>query len=450
MASFWFDHAWLPDGWARQVRVETAGQTILSVEHPVAPMPGDARHAIALPGLANLHSHAFQHAMAGLAERAGGDGNDSFWTWRHRMYDLVGRLTPDHLQAIAAMAQIEMLEAGFTRVGEFHYLHHQSDGTPYDAPAEMAAALAAAASETGIGLTLLPVFYAHAGFGGTPPEPAQRRFITDLDGYARLLDDSRQAIAGLDGAVIGVAPHSLRAVTLPELAAVANMLPDAPVHIHVAEQTGEVADCLAWSGQRPIQLLLGSLPVDARWCLVHATHAEPSELQAMAHSGAVVGLCPITEANLGDGLFPAAEWRTLGGRWGIGSDSNIRIDASEELRLLEYGQRLRRQRRNLLCADGRSTGTTLFGEALAGGAQALGVAGTGLAAGAPADFITLGADLEHVAGDAIMDRWIFARGAAAIDGVWRAGRQLVSGGRHVARDRLAARHAACLQSLLAG
>ncbi len=450
MASFWFDHAWLPTGWARHVRVETLGSTIEAVHHPVAPTPLDQRYSIALPGLPNLHSHAFQHAMAGLAERAGGKADDNFWTWRQLMYGQVARLAPEQLLAIAAMAQIEMLEAGLTRVGEFHYLHHQSDGTPYDAPAEMAAALAAAASETGIGLTLLPVFYAHAGFGGVPPEPAQRRFITDLDGYARLLDESGRAIAGLDGAVLGVAPHSLRAVTLQELSAVANLRPGAPVHIHIAEQTGEVADCLAWSGQRPIALLMASLGVDARWCLVHATHAEPPELQAMARSGAVAGLCPITEANLGDGLFPAAEWRSLGGRYGVGSDSNVRIDACEELRLLEYGQRLQHRRRNILCADDSTTGATLFAESLTGGAQALGVPAAGLAPGAPADWVVLRADHAGLAGNSLFDRLIFVRGTAAVEGVWRAGRQVVSEGRHVARDAVAARYAATMDALLAG
>jgi formimidoylglutamate deiminase len=450
VASFWFDHAWLASGWARHVRVTTAGGSITSVTAATAARPDDARHAIALPGLPNLHSHAFQHAMAGLAERAGAEGQDDFWTWRHLMYDQVNRLAPDQLQAIAAMAQIEMLEAGFTRVGEFHYVHHQPDGSAYDAPAEMAAAIAAAASETGIGLTLLPVFYAHAGFAGAPPLPGQRRFITDLDFFARLLDESRRALAGLDGAVLGVAPHSLRAVTLPELATVAGLLPGAPVHIHIAEQTGEVSDCLAWSGQRPVALLCDSVPVDPRWCLVHATHVEAYELAQMAASGAVVGLCPITEANLGDGLFPATEWRKLGGRYGIGSDSNVRIDAAEELRLLEYGQRLQRRQRNIICSTGSSTGATLFAAALAGGAQALGVSGAGLVPGAPADFITLRADHPGIAGDMLLDRWIFTRGTDAIDGVWRGGRQLVADGRHAARDALSARHAAAIRSLLDG
>lgn len=444
-----FDHALLPDGWARDVRVRIAGATIAAIEPDAAPAPDDVRHAIGVPGMSNLHSHAFQYAMAGLAERAGSGGNDSFWTWRALMYDQVARLTPDDLRAIAAMAQVEMLESGFTRVGEFHYLHHRPDGGRYDAPAEMAAAVADAARTTGIALTLLPVFYAHAGFGGRAPEAGQRRFVTDLDGFATLLDDCARSLRGLDGAVLGVAPHSLRAVTAAELGAVAALRPGAPVHIHVAEQVREVEDCVAWSGQRPIAYLLDHADVDARWCLVHATHADPAELIGMAARDAVVGLCPITEANLGDGLFPAPAWRDLGGAFGIGSDSNVRIDASEELRLLEYGQRLRHRGRNVLAADGGSTGGWLFGAALRGGAQALGASSGGLAVGETADLVALKPDHACIAGDTLLDRWIFARGGAAIEGVWRGGRQVVAAGRHVARDPIAASYSRTIARLLA-
>ncbi|HVF92988.1 MAG TPA: formimidoylglutamate deiminase, partial [Sphingomonas sp.] len=420
MTSIWFEQALLPQGWAGQVRIGIADGLIASVEPGVEPLPGDVRHATAIPGLPNLHSHSFQRLMAGLAEAPSGPAHDDFWTWRDLMYRLVGGLTPDDVAAIAAMAFVEMLEAGFTRVGEFHYLHHQPDGTRYADPAEMAAAIARAAAETGIALTLLPVFYAHSGFGGAPPSEAQRRFVNDLDGFARLLDASRGAVAGLPGALVGVAPHSLRAVTPDELLALETMALATPIHLHVAEQLNEVTDCIAWSGQRPVAWLLDHAPVDQRWCLVHATHVDADELAAVATSGAVVGLCPITEANLGDGIFPADAYR---GAFGIGSDSNVRIDAAEELRMLEYGQRLALRRRTVLAATDVPTGRTLIGAAVAGGGQALGC-DSGLAIGAPADFVALSDD-PLGKGDRVLDRWIFAGGGPRVDAVWRAGRQVV-------------------------
>jgi formiminoglutamate deiminase len=358
---------------------------------------------------------------------------------------------PEDVEAIAALAYAEMLETGFTRVGEFHYLHHDRDGRPYADPAEMAARIAAAADASGIGLTLLPVFYAHAGFGGLEPHAGQARFVHGLDGFARLLEASRAAVSGLEDARVGVAPHSLRAVTANELTALVAMAGEGPIHIHIAEQVKEVEDCLVWCGQRPVDWLVARYGVDARWCLVHATHMTPGEIGRLARSGAVAGLCPITEANLGDGLFQAETFLEQGGRFGVGSDSNVLIDAAEELRTLEYGQRLTRRGRNLLAgAPGRSTGGDLFRGALAGGAQALGVE-AGLAVGAPADIVSL--DLSHPSlagrsGDALLDSWIFgARGA--VDGVWRRGRQVVSGGRHHARAGIEARYRNALVRLLA-
>lgn len=437
MTTIWFEQALLPAGWSERVRVSIADGLIARVEADVDAAPDDARHWTGLPGLPNLHSHAFQRAMAGLAEARGAGGQDDFWSWRTAMYALVATLTPDDVATIAAMAQVEMMEAGFTRVGEFHYLHHAPDGRPYDDRAAMAAALAAAATESGIGLTLLPVFYAHSDFGGAAPNAGQARFINDLDGFAALVDASRAALSGLDAAVVGVAPHSLRAVTPDELRVLQDM--PGPVHIHIAEQTREVEACVAWSGQRPVAWLLDHADVDARWCLVHATHVDAAEVTGMARSGAVMGLCPITEANLGDGVFPAADWR---GPFGVGSDSNVRIDAAEELRLLEYGQRLIRRQRNVLAGE-RSTGTTMFAGAVAGGAQALGIDG-GIVVGAPADLIALRRDDTPAMGDAAIDRWVFARGGSAIDGVWRGGRQYVADGRHVARDAVTARYAQCM------
>lgn len=451
--TLFFDAAWLAGGWARHVRITVADGQIAAIMADQAPIAGETRHGWAMPGLPNLHSHAFQRAMAGLAERAG-PGADSFWTWREAMYRFVGQVTPEDLLAIAAQAQVEMLETGFTRVGEFHYLHHDAAGQPYADRAQMAAAVVAAAQETGIGLTLLPVLYSHSGFGGQAPSAGQARFITDLDGFARLMEAARGHAAALPDAVVGVAPHSLRAVTLGQLAQVPALAQGAPIHIHIAEQVKEVDDCLAWSGQRPVELLLDRAQVAAQWCLVHATHMTPAETQALARSGAVAGLCPITEANLGDGIFPAGAFLAAAGRIGVGSDSNVRIDAAEELRLLEYGQRLDQRGRAVLAqGPGASTGETLLRACLAGGAQALGQVCTGLAVGSPADFVTLDPAHPALAGhgpDSAIDAWIFAGGSGLVDGVWRRGRQVVQDGRHIARDAVAARYRATMAALLRG
>jgi len=446
-----FAAALLPEGWAANVRVEMADGLIAAVSVDAAPADGDERHAIALPGLPNLHSHAFQRGMAGLGERRGGDGQDSFWSWREVMYRFLAKIEPGDLQAIAALAYAEMLESGFTRVGEFHYLHHGVDGRPYGNRAEMAVALAAAADETGIGLTLLPVYYAQAGFGGLPPGDGQWRFINDLDGYAQLHAASRKALSALSDANLGIAPHSLRAVTPEALSALVQMDAGAPIHIHIAEQQREVDDCVAWSGARPVAWLLANAAVDGRWCLVHATHIDDDEIAGIARSGAVVGLCPITEANLGDGLFPAPAYTALGGRYGLGSDSNVRIDAAEEIRLLEYGQRLQTQTRNVLASAVRTnTGAALFAAAVSGGAQALGVS-AGIAAGQAADFFSLNAD--HPAligrdGDALLDAWAFCAGRDAIDRVWRRGVAVVENGRHRQRTAINQRYAQTLRRLL--
>lgn len=412
---------------------------------------GDSTHAIGLPGMPNLHSHAFQRGMAGLAE-VRGPQHDSFWSWRDVMYRFVEKLEPASLHAIAALAYMEMLEAGFTRVGEFHYLHHAPDGMTYDDPAELSQAIFAAAEETGIGITHLPVFYAHGGFGGAEPNVGQRRFVTDLDGYARLIDAIRSVSAGLPDAIVGVAPHSLRAVTEAELKALDGFASGLPVHIHIAEQTGEVADSIAWSGQRPVEWLMAHAQVDARWCLVHATHVTDAEVAAIAHSQAVVGLCPVTEANLGDGIFPGTAFRDQQGRYGVGSDSNVMIDMAEELRWLEYGQRLALRARNVL-ADGAggSTGQAIFTAALKGGAQALGC-GSGIAVGQSADMIALDdrhASLAGRASASIIDSFLFAAGRQAIATVWRRGTVVVREGRHVARDAIVARYRQALGALLA-
>ncbi|WBY07347.1 formimidoylglutamate deiminase [Sphingomonas sp. 7/4-4] len=450
MQGWWFETALLPDGWAERVRMTAENGSILALTPGVAPEPGDERHGVALPGIANLHSHAFQRGMAGMAERRG-PAADSFWTWRDVMYRFANAIGPDELEAIAALAFVEMLEAGFVRVGEFHYIHHDIHGAPFADPAEMGARLAAAALETGIGLTLLPVLYMASGFGGAAPRPEQRRFVHDVRGYARLVEASRRAVAGLPDARVGVAPHSLRAVTPEGLAAAVEIGGDGPVHIHIAEQTGEVEDCLCHHGRRPVEWLLEYAPVDPRWCLVHATHVTMAELEGIARSSAVAGLCPVTEANLGDGIFPATDFVAAGGRFGVGSDSNVLIDMAQELRSLEYSQRLARRERNLLSSPARpSTGRTLFDAVGKAGAQALGMDSHDLAPGARADFVTL--DRGHPtlagrAGDALLDAFVFADSRGMIDGVWRGGRQWVKGGRHVARDIVVARYVRALAGL---
>ncbi|MBV9750597.1 MAG: formimidoylglutamate deiminase, partial [Acetobacteraceae bacterium] len=294
------DAALLPDGWARGVALDVTGGNIVSFTANASPAGRERLPGIALPGLPNLHSHTFQRAMAGLTETRGPNA-DSFWTWRQAMYAFLDRLLPDDVEAIAAFAMMEMLEHGFTAVAEFHYLHHDPAGRPYADLAEMSARIAATAAQTGIGLTLLPALYAQGGFGGQPAQPGQRRFLNDTERFLRLLDAARRAVAPLDDAVVGVAPHSLRAVSPDALGELLAAVPDGPVHIHVAEQAREVEDCLAWSGQRPVAWLLAHAPADRRWCLVHATHMDAAELRDLAASAAVAGLCPITEANLGDG-----------------------------------------------------------------------------------------------------------------------------------------------------
>lgn len=437
MSRLHFASALLPSGWANDVQVVITAGAIAAVTPDVAPAAGDERHAVALPGLASLHSHAFQRGMAGLAELRG-DSTDTFWTWRETMYRFALAMTPDDVAAVATLLYVEMLEQGFTHVGEFHYLHHDRDGSHYTDPAEMAARIAQAAEASSIGLTLLPSFYAHGSFGGAAPHDGQRRFICSVDQFTTLMAASRKVIATLPGANIGIAPHSLRAVTPDELAAIIPLADGGPVHIHAAEQVKEVEDCLAWSGRRPVQWLVEHAPLDQRWCLIHATHTTDAEVAAFAKTSAIAGLCPITEASLGDGIFPAREFLDAGGMFGVGTDSNVLVGVADELRQLEYGQRLKHRARNVLSSGaGRSTGRTLFDEALAGGARALAQPIAGLTPGARADIVTL--DTSHPslagrAGDAMIDGWIFAAGNCAIDCVWAGGSKVVERGRHKLRQ----------------
>ena len=443
------DTALLPEGWRADVRLTIRDGRIAALVAGATPVPGDERHAILLPAMANLHSHAFQRGMAGLAERRSAQA-ESFWSWRDVMYRFALAIDPEQMQAVAELAYMEMLEAGFCRVGEFHYLHHDRDGQRYGNIAENAERIAAAAAATGIGLTLLPVFYTRSGFGGAKPAEAQRRFVNSPDSFARLLEGCQAAVRPLAGAIVGVAPHSLRAVTPDELAMACTLLPDAPVHLHIAEQIQEVEDCLAWSGQRPVEWLLDHAAVDANWCLVHATHMDGKETRQLAQSGAIAGLCPVTEANLGDGIFAAQEFSAVGGRFGIGTDSNVLIGLADELRQLEYSQRLLRRARTVLAPPGGSTGRALFEGALQGGHAALGAGAPGLRPGAGADIASL--DPQHpaiasLAGDALLDAWIFAGGAKLVDCVWVRGLKQVAGGRHAGRRAIVRRFEAAVAAL---
>ena len=431
-------HALLPEGWQENVRIVIEGSRIVAATAGVLPGPSDERHAVILPAPGNVHSHAFQHAMAGLAERRG-SGSDSFWTWRETMYRIALAMQPDDVEAVAAMLYVRMLEAGFGRVGEFHYLHHDRDGAAYADIGEMAARIASASETAGIGLTLLPVFYAHSGFGPADPLPEQRRFVSSLDSFSRLVERSREIVSALPGAVLGLAPHSLRAATPAEIARLLPLAKGGPIHIHVAEQTAEVAACEHHHGVRPVRLLLDSAPIDWQWCLIHATHMTESEIAGLAARGAVAGLCPITEANLGDGIFAGTAFRDAGGRFAVGSDSNISISLSGELRQYEYSQRLALRVRNAIADPGRSTGRTLFTEALAGSGQALAGA-TGIVTGGHADLLALDASAApHLKGDALLDGWIFGDDIR-IDSVWSGGRKQVEAGRHVRRPAIEARY----------
>ncbi|GAB2577780.1 formimidoylglutamate deiminase [Dyella jejuensis] len=403
-----------------------------------------------LPGMPNLHSHAFQRAMAGLAERRG-PGDDSFWTWRETMYGFAARIGPDALQAIAAQLYVEMLKAGYTQVCEFHYLHHQPDGTPYAQPEAMSLALIEAAREAGIALTLLPVLYMSGGFDGRPLTPRQRRFGHDLDSYLSLL--ARLRTLQSDRLRVGVALHSLRAI--PESAwrevIGSDALKTGPIHIHVAEQIGEVQDCLATRGARPVEWLFDHAPVDQRWCLVHATHLTEAETAQLARSGAVAGLCPTTEANLGDGLFPLARYLDAHGTLGIGSDSHISISPVEELRWLEYGQRLSTRHRNVAARHaGDSVGETLWHAALQGGAQASGLAIGALDAGARADFIVLDGNAPLLAARdsrSVMDSFLFAGNTPLVRDVMAGGEWVVRDFQHRDEARIAARYRAVMEQM---
>ena len=449
--------ALLPSGWARDVRIEidTLGN-IASVSAGASPEGAERLAGPALPGMANLHSHAFQRAMAGLAEVRGPD-EDDFWTWRDWMYRFVLRLTPPQAQAVARQVYIEMLCHGYTAVAEFHYVHNDSEGRPYARRAEMLLRHLAAARETGIAITLLPSLYAWSNFGARPLHPRQRRFASDPGTVLGMLQIARAAAPGDPEVNVGVAPHSLRAVDTGQLdellAGLCALDPEAPIHIHAAEQTKEVKHCVKWSGKRPVEWLLARMPVDARWCVVHATHMSAQETAGLARSGAVAGLCPTTEANLGDGVFPLLDYRAAGGRYGIGGDSHVSRNPAEELRALEYAQRLTLRRRILVVReDQHAAGTTLWLEAAAGGGWATGRSMGAIAPGLRADLVVLDPAHPNLAarsGDGIANALIFGGGERVVRDVMVGGRWRVRAGHHPLAEEAAAAYRSALGELLA-
>jgi formimidoylglutamate deiminase len=420
-----------------------------------APRNGEAGERIGrfiLPGMPNLHSHAFQRAMAGLAERRG-PGEDSFWTWRETMYAFAEAINPDDMKAIATQLYVEMVKAGYTQVCEFHYLHHGPRGVAYADPAAMSLALIEAAKEAGIGLTLLPVLYMTGGFDGRPLTERQQRFRHDVGQYVSLLE--RLVPMQNDMLKVGIALHSQRAVPEEAMRAVlaTGIAQGLPIHIHIAEQIGEVQDCLAVRGARPVEWLLDHADVNERWTLIHATHLTGHETQRIAQSGAVAGLCPTTEANLGDGLFPLADFIDAGGTLGIGSDSHISVSPVEELRWLEYGQRLMTRHRNVASRKPEeSTGVTLWQRALDGGARAAGADIGRLGQGARADLLVLdeNAPLLAARDEAdVIDTFLFAGNTPLVRDVMVGGAWRVRDYTHVAEARAAVDYRRTVEKLAA-
>ena len=444
MTAVFAKRALLPEGWRDAVRLEIDGLKIASVVADATAKPGDTRVDSLLPALANLHSHTFQRAMAGMTERRGA-GPDSFWTWRDLMYRFLDVLTPEDIEAIAALAFMEMQEQGFAAVAEFHYVHHQKNGARFSDVAELSQRIIAAAKSTGIGLTHLPVLYARGGLDNAALAGGQLRFGNSVEQLLVLRDGAASTIKRELSADsrIGVAPHSLRAVSKAQLAETAKACADGPIHIHVAEQTREVEDVLQATGKRPLRLLLDTCEVSANWCLIHATHLDEGETRDMAQSRAVAGLCPITEANLGDGTFAAVNFLAAAGTFGIGTDSNICITAAGELAQLEYSQRLLHKERNILAESNGSTGQFLWRGAAKGGAQALQRNSGAISPGKLADLVAIDSDTEMLAGltaEQLLDGLVFASRAPHVTDLWSAGRHCVKGGRHIARDAIAKRY----------
>lgn len=435
--------AFLDDGWASDVRVTLRDGKIAQIAKSAKPQADDLRVDTLLPALSNLHSHSFQRAMAGMTEfRA--KGRESFWTWRDLMYRFLDHLTPDQIGAIAGMAFMEMQKSGYAAVGEFHYIHHAPGGQAYDNPAELSIQIIKAAQETGIGLTHLPVLYTYGDVAQKPLAGGQFRFGNTVDQFADLVERCKtSASAGNLDTTVGIAPHSLRATSPADLAQIVAQTPSGPIHIHIAEQTKEVESVQAVLGARPVEWLMHNAEVDTRWCLIHATHMTDTETDTFAKCGAVAGLCPITEANLGDGVFNGANFLTEGGRFGIGTDSNVNISLCEELRILEYSQRFKHRERNIMVGESGSTGQTLYSGAALGGAQALHRDAGVIAKGKLADLVAIDSNDPRLCtlNDAqLLDGLIFAANDTVVTDVWSAGRHQVQDGLHVAQDAIIARY----------
>lgn len=447
---FHFTSALTSAGWQKDVSVSVDQNGM--IESVVAGVKdGTLISGIAIPAIPNVHSHAHQRLMVGLAERAG-PGADSFWTWREAMYGFALKLSPDDLEAVAAQAYVEMVKAGFSSVGEFQYLHHQPNGSAYDEPAEMSLRCISAAEQAGIAITMLPTLYNYSGFGGQAATAGQRRFVNDAERFLEIYGTLKAVCQANPLRRLGISPHSLRAVTPELLKTVLNGIgDDARVHIHVAEQTKEVDDCVAWSGKRPVEFLLDQFDLSSRWCAIHATHMTAGETQRLAKSGAIAGLCPTTEANLGDGIFPANSFMKQGGGIAIGSDSQITISPAEDLRMLEYSQRLRDRTRNALASGAwASTGRSLLDAVFKGGASCLDQPMGAIAVGKRCDIAVL--DEAHPAligrgGDAALDTWIFSAGNTAVKDVIVGGSHVVKDRRHIDEDHIQKKFAETVRRL---
>ena len=451
MTTLWAAQALTDQGWVENacVTINASGRIASVQKGP--PRSADHLVDILVPAPANAHSHSFQRAMAGLTERRGPDPHDTFWTWRDLMFRFLDRLTPDHVEAVAAFVQMEMLEAGYATNVEFHYLHHQPGGRPYDNVAEMAERIVAAAARTGIGLTLLPVHYQFGGCDRRALGAGQVRFGNDIGAFAKLHEASASAVRTLsDDSRTGVAPHSLRAVAPEAVQDLVALVPAGPIHMHLAEQVAEVEEVVASMGKRPVEWVLDNVGPDERFTFIHCTQMRPHETEGLARSKAVAGLCPITESSLGDGIFDGVRWLSAGGCIAIGSDSNIRIALSEELRTLEYSQRLRDRSRAALALPEQSTGRRIFETVLHGGSKAAGRQTGAITVGLLADLVALDGrhvDLEGRQGDTLLDSFIFAGDDRMVRDVWSAGRHMVKGGRHVFRDSIVSEYRSAMHGL---
>jgi formimidoylglutamate deiminase len=445
-------NALLPEGWAANIRLDIISGTITKVEHKAQAKPGDLSIDTLLPALGNVHSHSFQRAMAGMTEYRA-TGHDNFWSWRELMYRFLDHLTPDDIEAIAALAFMEMQEAGYAAVGEFHYVHHLPGGAPYVAIDELSQRIFAAANQTGIGLTHLPVLYCFGGTGEQALAGGQLRFGNDYDRFCELVAAARVSARFLpDDTIIGVAPHSLRATNPDQMHRIATDFAVGPIHIHAAEQPKEVDDTVAWLGLRPVDWLLDNANISANWCLIHCTHMTQSETIRLAQSGAVAGLCPLTESNLGDGIFNGVEYLNAGGAIGLGSDSCIRISVSGELSTLEYSQRLRDIGRNILAIGEGSTGQQIYLRAAQGAAKALGRKSGSIAVGNLADLVAIDSNHKSLCAlkpSQLIDGWVFAGADCVVTDVWSAGRHCVKNGRHITHNPIVRRYKTAIKKLVA-